>query len=91
VLASRVEGAKLFCLQVCCFDESTSTGPSGLILTTKDGELFSRVGFFVFEPPQKHEVEDLGDFDALLDLSERRQLVQRSAFQNIVPRRFTLV
>ncbi len=53
--------------------------------------MFSRIGFFVFEPPQKHEIEDLGDFHALLDLLERRKLVQRSAFQDASPRRLTLI
>src|SRR5205085_3198797 len=52
VLASNIESAKVFCLQVCCFDESTGMGPSGLILATKDEELFSRIGFFAFQPSQ---------------------------------------
>ncbi|KAE9366762.1 HET-domain-containing protein [Stipitochalara longipes BDJ] len=91
VLASKVEGAKLFCLQICCFDESTTTGPSGLILTTRDEKLFSRVGFFAFVRPDKYDVQELEDFDALLKLSEERKLVQRSAFQDIVPRSITII
>ena len=43
-------------------------GPSGLILTTKDEHLFSRVGFFAFERPDKYDVEELKDFDPLLKL-----------------------
>jgi hypothetical protein len=46
VLASRVKDAKLFCFRVCCFNENTSIGPSGLILGTKDEQIFFRVGVF---------------------------------------------
>jgi len=86
MLASKTESTKLFSLQICSFDESIGRGPSGLILVTKNGEEFSRVGFFTFEPPQKYDVEELGDFDALLQLSNDRQAVQELAFQNIIHR-----
>jgi hypothetical protein len=91
MLASRVESAKLFCLQICSFDESTGRGPSGLILVTKTGEEFYRVGIFTFEPPQKDDVEEIGDFDELLQLSIDRQVVQKLAFQNITPRTITVI
>jgi hypothetical protein len=74
----------MFSLQICCFDESTGKGPSGLLLVTKDGKEFFRIGVFFFEPPQSYEVEELNDFQALLELSETRKLVQRSAFQGSV-------
>ena len=90
VLASKVKNAHIFCLQFCYFDANTSKGPSGLILATHNGEAFFRIGFFTFEPPQKHDVEELGDFDALLELSEARQRVQTSAFKHISPRRITI-
>lgn len=90
ILASKVEGATIFSLKICCFDESTSTGPSGLILATKDGEEFYRIGFFAFEPPQHYDVKELGTFDALVELSEARKRVQESAFQGIVPRRLMI-
>jgi hypothetical protein len=86
ILASKCQNAKLFCFQICSFDQSTGRGPSGLVLATKDGEEFSRVGFFQFLPPQSHEIEGITDFDELLALSEARKLVQRSAFRGIVPR-----
>jgi hypothetical protein len=91
MLASRVESAKLFCLQICSFDESTGRGPSGLILVTKNGEEFSRVGFFTFEPPQRYDVEEIGDFDELLRFSINRQAVQKLAFQTITPRTITII
>ena len=84
ILVSKVEGSRVFSLQICCFDESTGKGPSGLVLVTKDGKEFSRIGVFFFEPPQSYEVEELNDFQALLELSETRKLVQRSAFQGSV-------
>ncbi|KAH7079905.1 heterokaryon incompatibility protein-domain-containing protein [Paraphoma chrysanthemicola] len=91
MLASKTEGAKIFCLQICTFDHSTGLGPSGLILATKDDKEFSRVGFFTFEPPQQYDVEELGDFDQLLALSEARQFVQRSAFRSVVPRSVKII
>lgn len=84
-LASKVEGSRIFSLQICCFDETTGKGPSGLLITTKDGKEFSRIGMFFFEPPQSHDIEELNDFEALLELSESRKFVQRSAFQDSVP------
>lgn len=91
MLASKIENARVFCLQICSFDESIGQGPSGLILVTRNGEEFSRIGFFTFEPPQKHEVEELGDFDVLLQLSNDRRAVQELAFQNIIPRTITIL
>ncbi|OAL45520.1 HET-domain-containing protein [Pyrenochaeta sp. DS3sAY3a] len=85
ILVSKVEGSRIFSLQICCFDESTGNGPSGLLLATKDGKEFSRIGMFFFEPPQRHDVEELNDFQALFELSEARKFVQRSAFQGSVP------
>ena len=82
----EISGCDMFSLQICCFDSSTCMGPSGLLSATRDGKDFSRIGMFTFEPPQQYDVEELGDFDALLELSEARLGVQRSAFQGIVPR-----
>lgn len=84
ILVSKVEGSRMFSLQICCFDESTGEGPSGLLLVTKDGKEFSRIGVFFFKPPQSYEVERLNDFQALLKLSEARKLAQRSAFRGSV-------
>lgn len=90
-LASKVEGSRIFSLQICCFDETTNKGPSGLLLTTKDGKEFSRIGMFFFEPPQGYDVEELNDFEALLELSEGRKSVQRSAFQGSVPQMIKII
>jgi hypothetical protein len=81
ILVSKVEGSRIFSLRICCFDESTGKGPSGLLLATKDGKEFSRIGMFFFEPPSRYDMEELNDFEALLKLSEARKLVQRAAFQ----------
>lgn len=83
-LASKIDDSRIFSLQICCFDETTGKGPSGLILTTKDGKEFSRIGMFFFEPPRRDDLEELDDFEALLDLAERREDAQRSAFHGSV-------
>lgn len=90
-LLSKVEGSRIFSLQICCFDESTGKGPSGLLLATRDGKEFSRIGVFFFEPPQRHNVEELNDFEALLYLSEARKSIQGSAFQGSVPQKVEII
>jgi hypothetical protein len=90
ILVSRLEGSRIFSLRICCFDESTGKGPSGLLLATKDGKEFSRIGMFLFEPPQRFDVQELNDFELLLELSEARKLVQRSAFQGSVPQKVVI-
>jgi hypothetical protein len=90
ILVSKVEGSRIFSLQICCFDESTGKGPSGLLLATNDGEEFFRIGMFFFEPPRKYDVEELNNFEALLELSETRKFVQRSAFQGSVRQKVKL-
>jgi hypothetical protein len=66
-------------------------GPTGLILRTNNGEEFSRIGFFNFEPPQEDEVQGIGNFSDLIQLSNDRQEVQEHAFQNITPRTITII
>jgi hypothetical protein len=69
------ENTEWYCLQLCIFEENTETGPCGLILATKDGEVFERVGMFWFD-----------DYKPRVDFANRR-----SAFQNIAPRRITII
>ncbi|KAH7117333.1 hypothetical protein EDB81DRAFT_243074 [Dactylonectria macrodidyma] len=90
-LKSRIRRCKLFCLQICSFDETSSRGPSGLILATEDERLFRRVGVFFFEHPQDHDVERLGHYKNLAHLAESILRIQRSAFQHVATRTIIIV
>ncbi|KAI3320521.1 hypothetical protein HD806DRAFT_506649 [Xylariaceae sp. AK1471] len=70
-LISKVAGSQLFCLQVCCFDEATLNGPSGLLLVTEDGRTFSRIGIFGFRSPETDNILDLGQDIAIHEYSNK--------------------
>ncbi|KAL6823390.1 heterokaryon incompatibility domain-containing protein [Trichoderma camerunense] len=90
-LASKIKGSRLFCLQICCFDEATSTGPSGLILETKDNQNFTRIGFFTFQPPGTDDLPPSGSFASVVGFLNYLQEVQRNAFQKVTARTFILL
>lgn len=91
-LADMTRDAKLFCLQICKFDEMTSMGPSGLILATSNCEEFWRIGRFGFILIDQDEIDGgyITEEDAREAASDR-EIVMRSAFQNSIAQTITTI
>lgn len=91
VLVLIVDNALIYALQICPFDETSGYGPTGLILATRDDEIFWRIGMFEFEPPHEEDLKNAGDLEQTLAVWEDRKTVQRRAFVESMPRHITLV
>ena len=48
----------VWCLQVSPYNEDTGRGPSGIILTTKDGKIYRRRGLFSYSPVDEVEAPE---------------------------------
>lgn len=91
VLVERIRGCKVYCLQICLFEEDSRSGPSGLILVTQDEKTFRRVGVFEFEPPQEEGMQSREDYSVLFQRYEDTLYVQRRAFCQANARTITIV
>ncbi|RBR20328.1 uncharacterized protein FIESC28_05292 [Fusarium coffeatum] len=91
VLEERTRGCRVYCLQICLFEEDSRSGPSGLILVTQDEMTFRRVGVFEFEPPQEEGMQSPEDYNVLFQRYEDTLYVQRRAFCQANPRTITIV
>ena len=91
VLEERTRGCRLYCLQICVFEEDSRSGPSGLILVTQDEKTFRRVGVFEFEPPQEEGIQSRENYSVLFQRYEDTLYVQRRAFCHGSPRTITIV
>jgi hypothetical protein len=76
ILRRKFGTADFFGLQVCIYDAATKEGPCGLILATNDGKIFERIGIF-----------DLSPSGPLPNHEE----IQKAVFQDIAPRRITII
>ncbi|KAI9148740.1 hypothetical protein HJFPF1_10782 [Paramyrothecium foliicola] len=55
----KIEHSNHYALQICAFDDTYESGPSGLVLV-QDGDNFRRIGAFFFHPPQEDDVQQKG-------------------------------
>jgi hypothetical protein len=90
-LALLVNEADIFALQIVPFNINTGHGPVGLIIATRNREVFWRIGVFEFELPQREDMDDDDDLEETLESWDHRKDEQSRAFQNGMPRSITII